>query len=463
MRLTLLLGSAALTLAGCSGKKDDAAPAVISPRAARPDAPAATAAAPPVAVPPTEPTPATPPVEATPAAVAAPLEGHDFIHEARILYRVVACSGEAPIPAHLDSKVVAAHCAKMATKVEEYRSRYVAEARAFFANLIPSGIPDKVVYPFGGGDLISSLVAFPDALETTTISLELSGDPRRIATLARAEQASSLAGLRGDFGGMLDVGSNTSENLRSSQRNQLPAQLSSFLVGLAVNGFEPVAVRYFRIEAGGDLDYLDDAEIAAIEGKQEQAAADEASAQETGKKKGKRAKAAKARKGSWVQPNFSEAFANVEIRYRKMGDPGAAEHVHRHVAWNLANDAMVAQPELLQHLEQKGRVTGLVKGASYLLWNDGFSTIRDYLLAHLDWMLSDSTGIPPAYATKAGMVQEPLGRFTGSYLKAAERHNRDFRALWKKNPVRKLPFRFGYVDASKQAHLLITRPKQAGE
>ena len=33
-----------------------------------------------------------------------------------------------------------------------------------------------------------------------------------------------------------------------------------------------------------------------------------------------------------------------------------------------------------------------------------------------------------------------------------------FRALWRSQPYRKLPFRFGYVDTDKQAHLVITRP-----
>jgi hypothetical protein len=31
--------------------------------------------------------------------------------------------------------------------------------------------------------------------------------------------------------------------------------------------------------------------------------------------------------------------------------------------------------------------------------------------------------------------------------------------MWAKQPRRRLGFRFGYVDANKQAHLLVTRPK----
>jgi len=229
--------------------------------------------------------------------------------------------------------------------------------------------------------------------------------------------------------------------------------VSSFLLGLVANGFEPVGMRYIRLEDDGSIHYLTDEEIADLDGK--------AAAGRGGE--GGKGTRARARKGDWLDPNFSEAFAHVEIEYRKAGDPDDRVRVHRHFGWNLHDSQLADHPQLITHLAAKGKVTVLVKGGSYLLWRGDFSTIRDYLLDHLAWMLSDSTGIPPAYASKAGMVQETYGRFTGAFLEGAEstygaRHSADFRALWHKNPKRRLPFRFGYVDMNKQAHLLVTRP-----
>jgi hypothetical protein len=95
------------------------------------------------------------------------------------------------------------------------------------------------------------------------------------------------------------------------------------------------------------------------------------------------------------------------------------------------------------------------------LWRGDFSKIRGYILDHLAWMLSDSTGVPPAFAKPAGMIQETYGAYTGAFLEGVrtEKHDVDFIELWKKQKRRKLGFRFGYVDANKQAHLLVTRPK----
>jgi hypothetical protein len=167
---------------------------------------------------------------------------------------------------------------------------------------------------------------------------------------------------------------------------------------------------------------------------------------------------AQQKKGTWWPPDFSEAFANVELTFHPKGArPGEDERVHRHLAANLADDNLRANPGVLRHLEAKGDVAAMTKAASYLLWNDGFSAVRDYMLAHMVFMVSDSTGIPPAFATKAGFVQETYGGFRASLLRAPEKHNAAFKKLWDTQPKRKLPFRYGYHDKSGQSHVVITK------
>jgi len=419
---------ALVALAGCAGQKEEPRP---EPSPSTPATTTTAAATPPDAA-------VAPPDAAPPPAVE---DGADFTAEAKLLFRVAACGNDDPLPPYIPADVVARHCKLIREQMDEYRARYVEGGRAFFARLVPPDAPKTVVYPFGGGDLISALVAFPDAEEITTISLELAGDPRRIATptIDRARLEASLAALRIEIGGTLQVGSNTSENLSQSQDNDLPAQVSSFLMGLAATGFEPVSMRYFRVEDDGSIHYITAEEVAAGDAAQHKALA-------------------KKRKGRWVSPNFAEAFAHVEIRYRKVGDDHV--RIHHHLGWNLGDEWLTEHPQLLRHLEAKGKVTMMTKGASYLLWQPGFSKIRNYMLANLAWMLSDSTGIPPAFARKAGMVQETYGTFVDAFLPHAQgtKAAQDFAALWQRNPHRRLPFRFGYVDRDKNPHLVVTHP-----
>lgn len=435
MRRTLLC----LLVAACSGGGSPSAPPAVNDLDVT--MPAAADAQVAVAVtPPPDATPAAavadaaaPPADAAPVAASA---GAAFTDEARLLYRMAAC-GTLDVPLAPEvQKVVDRHCKQITPRLEQFRAAYLVKHRAWFDKVVPKDAPPTVVYPFGGGDLLSALVAFPEATEITTISLELAGDPRRIKTLTPKQLDASLGALRVQIGGLIAVGSNTSENLSAGQQNELPTQVSSFLLGLVAAGFEPVAMRYFTIAPSGELAYLDDAEIAALD-----------------------AKRMKSLKRDWNDPNFSEAFSNVEIQYRRPGE--TATRVHRHIGWNLGDTYMTANPQLLAHLSAKGKVTLLTKGASYLLWRGDFSKIRNYMLGHLAWMLSDSTGIPPAYAKKARMVQTTYGQYTGAFLEGAQTspHDADFIELWAKSPQRRLGFRFGYVDKDRHAHVVVTRPR----
>ena len=424
---SLALLCAAL-LAACAGPVVDAAPAADPHAEARPalrdewiDALSADP-------PPLDPPPPAPAVEDD-------HDGKDFGEEARILFRVAACASDDPRPEGLDSRVVKAHCDEIRPKIAAYKRRYVGVAQPFLSALLPPGLPDKVVYPFGGGDLVTALTTYPDAREITTVSLELAGDPRRIRGMSSGDLDQSLSRLRRQISELFFIDDfSRSETLKRTQRGDIPGELCFFLVGLSIHGYEPVSLRYFTLGPEGAVHYLSEREIAESEHA-----------------------LAKNRKATWWPPDFSESFANAEITFRPIGAPATAPvRVHRHIAQNLADDALEKNPALLRHLEQKGPVAAIVKAASYLLWLDAFSAMRNYLLGHAVFMISDSTGIPPSLAADAGFVQETYGRFTGSLLPASLRYNREFRKLWKSQPRRRLPFRYGYLSA-KEAHLLVTK------
>jgi hypothetical protein len=385
-------------------------------------------------------TSATKPPAAPPAMPqATPPQGQDFAAEARLLFRVVACSGDEPLPPVLDAATLKEHCAAMTPRMEAYRKHYLEVAQPFMAALRPPSLPTTVVYPFGGGDLLSALTTYPDGAEITTLSLELAGDPRRLRSLGKESLATSLGLIRRTIAPLLSLADSTSANLMQGQRGEIPGQLAFFLVALAVHGQEPASVRYFRIEPEGRLRYYSAEEIAAED----------------------RKTSAKSLKGGWTPPDFAPAFANVEIVFRPRGSAQGTVRVHRHIAANLADGPLGKDPSVLRHLEMKGRVAAMTKAASYLLWRPDFVTIRQYLLDHMQFMVSDSTGIPPSPARKAGFIQETYGSFSGSFLAASRAYNDEFRELWKSQPPRPLPFRYGYPDSSRHYHLLVTR-KAAG-
>ena len=364
---------------------------------------------------------------------APPLEGQDFGAEARLLFRVAACTGSEPLPDNLDAAVVKAHCDWLEPKMESYRRSYLGVMGPFLAKLRPAALPRAVVYPFGGGDLLSALTSYPDATEITTISLESAGDPRRLRTLDKAQLQKRLGLLRASINQLLTLDDSAADSLIRIQRGDIPGQLAFFLIGLAVHAQEPVSLRYFRIEPDGSLHYLPEQDIAA----------DQARAPKLDP--------------IWNAPDFTEAFSNLELTFRARGETTQGLRIHRHIAANLANVPLENDPGLLRHLQQKGHVTGLIKAAQYLPWTDSFSTIRNYMLTNADFTFSDSSGIPPRHATQAGFVQETYGGFEGTFIPAGRKETEAFRELWKSQPHRDVPLRFGYADVKKSPHLLVTR------
>ncbi len=369
--------------------------------------------------------------------------GQDFVADANVLYRVVTCGGDSALPAGLDAATTDAHCKRLRGLMQGYRDKYLSKAEPFFAAVRPKDLPPTVVYPFGGGDLLSALTTFPDAQEITTISLEYAGDPRRVAKLTtKADLEKGLKWFDDTMQTLLVGDWNWTRNMEEMQKIGLPGQLSSALLALVIFDFEPVSLRFFRLNRDGTVKYLTADEIKAAEGQRPE------------------------KLRTWGAPDWSDAFSNAEIRFRPRA--GGPVRVFRHLAANLSDGSLTRDakhltknPALLAHLDAKGKVSAMTRAASHLLWESSFSLIRDYLTANLVWMPSDSTGVPPEFAEKAGLVQDTYGTFDGAYEASDQGHrpqyNDAFKALFAKNPPKPLEFRYGYPDVNKKAHMVITR------
>ena len=359
-----------------------------------------------------------------------PAPGKDFIEEARKLYREVACGG-VDHPSNT-------HCAELAALYEKYKTKWLQPAMPWLAKLEPAGLPPQVVYPFGGGDLLSALATYPELTEFTTISLEPAGDIRKIDTVKPAQLSLELTQLRTHLGKLFAVAHSRTENLSIEAHGDLPGQIVFTMAALAIHGYEPVSLRYFHFNPDGTLKYLTADDIAAEE---------RAFAQ--GKKKSSAAREV-------------AIFGDAEIQFRKVGDAAAPVKTLRHVAYNLDDKHLATDPSLLRHLEAKGKVTAMTKAASHLLWADEFSTIRTYLIDHMVFMISDSTGVPPRFLKDTRFVQDTYGTFEGpvSFGTTNKRDGDDLKKLFKANPHSDLPFRYyGYPDANHHGHVVVTRPK----
>ncbi len=381
------------------------------------------------------------------AAQAAP-PGDDFAAQAALLYRIGACGSDTALAEGLPRRAIDRHCAAMKRRYASYRRAWADRARTFIAGLRPADLPTTAVYPFGGGDLSSALVVFPDATEITTLSLEAAGDIRGIASVDPEQLGDDLTVIGHDIGRLFQAAHSTTKSLQTASHAVVPGTIMFALAAMAVNDLEPLSLRYFDIEADGSLRYLTSTELDA----RVQAALAAAPRPRAGRTRPGKGTVHRAWK---LQESV---FANIEITFRPRGDRTAKPRVYRHIVANLDDEHLGADRRVLAHLEQKGKVAVMTKAASFLLWYDDFALIRTYLIDHLAWMISDASGIPPRHAAEAGLEQITYGTFVDAYfIKDPNNIRSEMRKLWEKNPRHELPFRFGYPDAEEHNHLMVTR------
>ena len=352
----------------------------------------------------------------------------ELLDEAKTLMVVGACAEGAP-PASVKADVVAAHCKKVRASQETYKSSWIQVAAPWFATNVPATAPKTVVYPFAGGDLSTALTVYPDADEITTLSLEPAGDPRALGKLTEGQLKGALATVETELAFLYRANfSVTMKMIGAMRQGNLPTQLIFSLSALTLHDYEPIGMRYVKLTKEGEIKYMTAADFDA---------ADKI------KNINKR----------------NQQFANVEIRFKKRG--GTKEQVYRHIQANLDDVHIKADPSALAHLEKKGHVAGMTKAASYLLTFSGFDSMRKYIIDHVDWMVSDSTGLPPKYGTPAGFEYETWGTYEKSNMAAGAAVTPEWKKQYAAQPKRKLDFRFGYPDGKLHGHLIIMRKAAA--
>jgi len=352
---------------------------------------------------------------------------HEFLDDAKALLVVGACAEGTT--SKVLPEVYAAHCKTVKVAQDEYVKGWLAPAREFMATNVPKTLPKQVVYPFAGGDLSTALVVYPDADEITTLSLEPAGDPQALGKLTEKQVKTALTTVATELSSLYRSNFSVTMNMIGAMRSgALPTQLIFSLSALTIHGYEPTSVKYFTVGKDGVLAYLTDAQLAEL-----------AKVKDVGARNAK--------------------FGSVEIKFKKKG--GSKEQTYRHLVANLDDAHLKKDPGALKHLEAKGTVAGMTKAASYLLSFDDFTTMRKYIIDHVEWMVSDTTGLPPKYGTPAGFEYEMWGKWGTPNMNAAYGVQADWNKQFTAQPKRELKFRFGYPDMKLNGHLVIMRKAAA--
>jgi hypothetical protein len=110
-------------------------------------------------------------------------------------------------------------------------------------------------------------------------------------------------------------------------------------------------------------------------------------------------------------PNEQSKTFTPGVRITFTGGPDASPQTLYYFTTDLSNEGIRQQPGFLKFCQARGTGGSLLKSSSYLMFENGFSRVRDFLLTHSKAIVQDDSGIPIAAFDPAKW----LLRFFGSY------------------------------------------------
>jgi hypothetical protein len=151
-----------------------------------------------------------------------------------------------------------------------------------------------------------------------------------------------------------------------------------------------------------------------------------------------------------LHPHPAEGATGVQIDF---GDGRTLVYVQA----DLGNDGLHDNPGYVRLMERLGPGVTYLKAASYLLYEDYFSTIRDAILANSDAVLEDDSGIPFHDFKPSAWTVTPYGNYTGPITLFKEHNQPDLTQFYTSHPHASLPFGSGYKFNASISSLLLAR------
>ena len=111
---------------------------------------------------------------------------------------------------------------------------------------------------------------------------------------------------------------------------------------------------------------------------------------------------------------------------------------------DISDDGIKSNPDFLNFCQKFGVGSSLLKSSSYLLFEEGFSTIRNFLLDHSSTIVQDDSGIPLQYFNREKWNLRLFGTYTGPIETFKQHYQPQLRELFTRSNPPPLEFGFGY-------------------
>ena len=126
---------------------------------------------------------------------------------------------------------------------------------------------------------------------------------------------------------------------------------------------------------------------------------------------------------------------------------------------DISDGGIKATPGFLKFCQRLGTGSSFLKSSSYLIFEQGFATIRNFILEHSNRVVQDDSGIPLAYFDPNKWSLRLFGTYLGPLELFKQHFQPKLRELFAQSSPPPLEFGFGYRWNWKEANLMVAERK----
>jgi len=159
-----------------------------------------------------------------------------------------------------------------------------------------------------------------------------------------------------------------------------------------------------------------------------------------------------------ASPGKSKGFT-PGVRITFTGAPDTPPQTLYYFSTDLSDDGIRSQPGLMKFCEHQGIGDSLLKSASYLMFENSFTKVRDFLLSHSKVIVQDDSGVPISAFDAAKWSLRFFGSYAGPINLFKQYFQPPLQALYQQSNPTPLGFGIGYHWSPRQSTLIVAKRK----
>jgi hypothetical protein len=155
------------------------------------------------------------------------------------------------------------------------------------------------------------------------------------------------------------------------------------------------------------------------------------------------------------QEGRAGGISGVRISY--IDNPSGDKQTLFYFTTDISDGGIQSNPGFLKFCEHFGVGCSLLKSSSYLMFEEGFARIRNFILDHSDTIVQDDAGIPLAYFNRDKWNIRLFGNYIGPIEIFKQHYQPKLQELYEQSNPPPLEFNFGYRWNYKESNLIVAQ------